>query len=117
LFQDNPSEKNINQGTLVAFNLDPSISNDSLHQIFVWAYGEVKEVTYMLTYLFILTVFSLAPLNVYVVLGVFVTFLLKLQNKETPHKKPHKFIEFYDVKAAEVALKDLNLMDIVGQRS
>ncbi|KAG5059639.1 hypothetical protein JHK87_000668 [Glycine soja] len=79
--KDNPSEKNINQGTLVAFNLDPSISNDSLHQIFVWAYGEVKE------------------------------------NKETPHKTPHKFIEFYDVKAAEVALKDLNLMDIVGQRS
>ena len=43
LFQDNPSEKDINQGTLVVFNLDPSVSNDDLRQIF-GAYGEVKEV-------------------------------------------------------------------------
>jgi len=42
--QDNPSEKDINQGTLVAFNLDPSVSNEELRQIF-GAYGEVKEVT------------------------------------------------------------------------
>lgn len=43
IFQDNPSEKDINQGTLVVFNLDPSVSNDDLRQIF-GAYGEVKEV-------------------------------------------------------------------------
>lgn len=42
-FQDNPSEKDINQGTLVVFNLDASVSNDDLRQIF-GAYGEVKEV-------------------------------------------------------------------------
>lgn len=41
--QDNPSDKDINQGTLVVFNLDPSVSNDDLLQIF-GAYGEVKEV-------------------------------------------------------------------------
>lgn len=41
--QDNPSEKDINQGTLVVFNLDPSVSNEDLRQIF-GAYGEVKEV-------------------------------------------------------------------------
>ena len=41
--QDNPSDKDINQGTLVVFNLDPSVSNDDLRQIF-GAYGEVKEV-------------------------------------------------------------------------
>lgn len=41
--QDNPSEKDINQGTLVVFNLDASVSNDELRQIF-GAYGEVKEV-------------------------------------------------------------------------
>lgn len=41
--QDNPSEKDINQGTLVVFNLDPSVSNDDLRLIF-GAYGEVKEV-------------------------------------------------------------------------
>ena len=43
IYQDNPSEKDINQGTLVVFNLDPSVSNDDLRQIF-GAYGEVKEV-------------------------------------------------------------------------
>lgn len=42
-YQDNPSDKDINQGTLVVFNLDPSVSNDDLRQIF-GAYGEVKEV-------------------------------------------------------------------------
>lgn len=45
LMQDNPSEKDINQGTLVVFNLDASVSNDDLRQIF-GAYGEVKEVEY-----------------------------------------------------------------------
>lgn len=44
-WKDNPSEKDINQGTLVVFNLDPSVSNDDLRQIF-GAYGEVKEVRY-----------------------------------------------------------------------
>lgn len=38
------------------FNLDPSVSNDDLRQIF-GAYGEVKEVIY--AYLFISNVFSL----------------------------------------------------------
>ncbi|KAM7268671.1 hypothetical protein ACFE04_010837 [Oxalis oulophora] len=42
--QDNPSHKYINRGTLVVFNLDPSVSNEELRQIF-GAYGEVKEVT------------------------------------------------------------------------
>lgn len=43
LYQDNPSEKDENQGTLVVFNLDSSVSNDELHQVF-GAYGEIKEV-------------------------------------------------------------------------
>lgn len=38
----------MNQGTLVVFNLDPSITNDDLHGIF-GAHGEIKEV-----YIFIL---------------------------------------------------------------
>ncbi|KAK4398200.1 protein MEI2-like 2 [Sesamum angolense] len=79
LFEDNPSEKDINQGTLVVFNLDASVSNDELRQIF-GAYGEVKEI------------------------------------RETPHKRHHKFIEFYDVRAAEAALKALNRSDIAGKR-
>ncbi|KAF4380183.1 hypothetical protein F8388_020387 [Cannabis sativa] len=32
--KDNPSEKNINRGTLVVFNLDASVSNDEIRQIF-----------------------------------------------------------------------------------
>ncbi|XP_059669275.1 protein MEI2-like 5 isoform X2 [Cornus florida] len=77
--KDNPSDKDINQGTLVVFNLDPSVSNDDLLQIF-GAYGEVKEI------------------------------------RETPHKRHHKFIEFYDVRAAEAALRSLNRSDIAGKR-
>ncbi|GAB4831561.1 hypothetical protein Ancab_005573 [Ancistrocladus abbreviatus] len=77
--KDNPSEKDVNQGTLVVFNLDPSVSNEDLRQIF-GAYGEVKEI------------------------------------RETPHKRHHKFIEFYDVRAAEAALRALNRSDIAGKR-
>jgi hypothetical protein len=42
--QDNPSDKDVNQGTLVVFNLDASVTNDDLRQIF-GVYGEVKEVS------------------------------------------------------------------------
>lgn len=41
--KDNPSEKDQNQGTLVIFNLDPSIPNNELQQIFE-QYGEIKEI-------------------------------------------------------------------------
>ncbi|KAI3975954.1 hypothetical protein MKX01_016637 [Papaver californicum] len=77
--KDNPSEKDINQGTLVVFNLDFSVSNDDLRQIF-GVYGEIKEI------------------------------------RETPHKRHHKFIEFYDIRAADAALRALNRSDIAGKR-
>ncbi|XP_078441646.1 protein MEI2-like 4 [Wolffia australiana] len=77
--KDNPSDKDVNQGTLVAFNLDSSVSNDEIRKIF-GAYGEIKEI------------------------------------RETPHKHHHKFIEFYDVRAAEAALRGLNRSDIAGKR-
>lgn len=38
------------------------------------------------------------------------------QIRETPHKRHHKFIEFYDVRAAEAALRSLNRSDIAGKR-
>lgn len=38
------------------------------------------------------------------------------QIRETPHKRNHKFIEFYDVRAAEAALRSLNRSDIAGKR-
>jgi hypothetical protein len=55
--QDNPSDKDINQGTLVVFNLDPSVSNEDLRQIF-GAYGEVKEVI-VLSYFNVSPIFTL----------------------------------------------------------
>ncbi|KAG8648394.1 protein MEI2-like 4 isoform X1 [Manihot esculenta] len=76
--KDNPSEKDINQGTLAVFNLDSSISNDELHQIF-GVYGEIKEI------------------------------------RETPQRSNHKFIEFYDVRAAEAALHASNKSGIAGK--
>lgn len=42
--QDNPSEKDVNQGTLAVFNLDSSVSNDELRQIF-GVYGQIKDVS------------------------------------------------------------------------
>ncbi|XP_039125493.1 LOW QUALITY PROTEIN: protein MEI2-like 2 [Dioscorea cayenensis subsp. rotundata] len=77
--KENPSEKDMNQGTLVVFNLDSSVSNDLLLRIF-GACGEVKEI------------------------------------RETPHKHYHKFIEYYDVRAAEAALRSLNNCEIAGKR-
>ncbi|KAK6920443.1 RNA recognition motif domain [Dillenia turbinata] len=77
--KDNPSEKDINQGTLVVSNLDPSISNEDLHQIFA-VYGEIREIC------------------------------------DTPLKCSHKFIEFYDVRAADAALHALNKSDIGGKQ-
>ncbi|XP_047327757.1 protein MEI2-like 5 isoform X2 [Impatiens glandulifera] len=77
--KDNPSENEVNQGTLVVFNLDVSVSNDDLYRIFC-AFGMVKEI------------------------------------RETPHKRHHRFIEFYDVRDAEAALKGLNKTEIAGKR-
>ncbi|KAK4413538.1 protein MEI2-like 4 [Sesamum alatum] len=77
--KENPSEKDINQGTLVVFNLDSSVSNDELREIF-GVYGEIKEI------------------------------------RETPHRSHHKFVEFYDVRAAESALRALNRSDIAGKQ-
>ncbi|XVF08601.1 hypothetical protein REPUB_Repub07fG0017000 [Reevesia pubescens] len=77
--KDNPSEKDVNQGALVVFNLDSSVSTDELHRIF-GAFGEIKEI------------------------------------REIPNKHNHKFIEFYDVRAAEAALHSLNRSDIAGKQ-
>ncbi|XP_051217112.1 protein MEI2-like 4 [Lolium perenne] len=41
--KDNPSEKDVNQGVLVMFNIDPSVTNDDLHRVF-GDYGEIKEI-------------------------------------------------------------------------
>ncbi|KAJ6761033.1 RNA RECOGNITION MOTIF-CONTAINING [Salix purpurea] len=77
--KDNPSEKDMNQGTLVVFNLDSSVTIDELRQIF-GVYGEIKEI------------------------------------RESPHKHHHKFIEYYDIRAAEAALSALNRSDVAGKQ-
>ncbi|KAI4363767.1 hypothetical protein MLD38_019942 [Melastoma candidum] len=76
--EENPSEKDINQGTLVVFNVDASVSTDALRQIF-GVHGAIKEI------------------------------------RETPNKKHQKFIEFYDVRDAELALTSLNRSEIAGK--
>lgn len=43
MFKDNPSERDVNHGTLVVFNLDSSVSDDEICKIFGF-YGEIKEV-------------------------------------------------------------------------
>lgn len=77
--KDNLSEKDQNQGTLVVFNLDASITSEELKQIF-GTYGEVKEI------------------------------------RETPNKKHHKFVEFYDVRDADQAMKMLNKTEIRSKK-
>lgn len=39
-----------------------------------------------------------------------------MQIRETPQKRHHRFIEYYDVRAAEAALRSLNKSDIAGKR-
>ncbi|KAJ1279312.1 hypothetical protein BS78_04G145600 [Paspalum vaginatum] len=77
--KDNPSEKDINQGMLVVFNVDPSVTNDEIHQIFS-DYGEIKEI------------------------------------RDAPQKGHHKIIEFYDVRAAEAAVRALNRSDLAAKK-
>jgi len=77
--KDNPSEKDINQGMLVVFNVDPSVTNNDIHQIFS-DYGEIKEI------------------------------------RDAPQKGHHKIIEFYDVRAAESAVRALNRSDLAGKK-
>ncbi|XP_021722989.1 protein MEI2-like 4 isoform X1 [Chenopodium quinoa] len=77
--KDNPSDKDVNQGTLVVSNLDASVTIDDIRQIF-GAYGEVKEI------------------------------------REIPHRSNQKFVEFYDVRAADEALCALDKSDIAGKK-
>lgn len=77
--KDNPSERDINQGTLAAFNVDPSVTNNVLYEIF-GAFGEIKEI------------------------------------RETPQNFQSRFIEFYDVRASEAALRALSGIEISGKR-
>lgn len=76
--KDNPSERDMNQGTLVVFNLPPEVTNEELLALFS-EYGEVKEV------------------------------------RETPNKRHHKFVEYYDLRAATAALKGLNRTELRGK--
>lgn len=43
LSMDNPLENNANQGTLILYNLSPSVTKDNIHQMF-GAYGGIKKI-------------------------------------------------------------------------
>eukprot|EP00951_Prasinocladus_malaysianus_P022588 scaffold189743_cov26-Prasinocladus_malaysianus.AAC.1 len=68
------------QGTLVVFNIDPAVTNEQLYQLFS-SYGEVRA----------------QPLCGKV-----------KEIRETPKKRNHKFVEYYDVRAAANAMQFLN---------
>ena len=103
----------MNQGTLVVFKRDPSLTNDDLYVIF-GAYGEIKEV--ILIFLFIFFSYQNVWKKTNFHVKCFFFFLTENQIRETPHKSHHKFVEFYDVRAAEAALKALNRCEIAGKR-
>ncbi|XP_071707550.1 protein MEI2-like 4 [Rutidosis leptorrhynchoides] len=75
--KDYPSEKDINQGSVVLYNLDSNVSNDELRHIFS-VYGEIKEI------------------------------------HDAQQGSRQKCIEFYDIRAAEAALRELNKSDVAG---
>eukprot|EP01132_Coremiostelium_polycephalum_P006660 gene6660-8239_t len=79
LYYTIPKDCNSDQGTLVVFNLDSSITNSQLIQIF-GPYGQIKEI------------------------------------RETPNKTHHKFIEFFDIRDAAEAIKQLNKMELCGKK-
>jgi len=63
------------------------------------------------------TIIVMLTMNVTRITFIILTKLeVILQIRETPHKRHHKFIEFYDVRAVEKTLKVLNKSDIVGKR-
>ncbi|KAI4383634.1 hypothetical protein MLD38_009446 [Melastoma candidum] len=76
--KDNSTEKELSQGMLAVYDLDPSISDDEVRHIFS-NYGEVKEIS------------------------------------DGLHGN-QKYVEFYDIRAAEAALLALNMSEIAGRR-
>ncbi|TKY73713.1 MEI2 4 [Spatholobus suberectus] len=74
----NAPEKDIGHGTLMISDLDSSVLNDELKQIFGF-YGEIREIN------------------------------------EYPQMNHVKFIEFYDVRAAEASLRALNGICFAGK--
>ena len=73
--KENPSEMDQNQGTLVVFNLDSSITNEELEHLFSDC-GSVKEV------------------------------------RDPPNRRDHRFVEFFDSRDAETAMRRLNKMEL-----
>ncbi|KAJ6241758.1 protein mei2-like 2 [Anaeramoeba flamelloides] len=69
--KENPKEEDQNQGTVVCFNLDETITNEKINEIFSQV-GEINEI------------------------------------RSTPNKFRHRFIEYYDIRNAEKAIKILN---------
>lgn len=104
----------------MVFNLDPSISNDDLRRVF-GPYGEIKEVRDSIGQIICFPFYSIYSFSLVCFLKelVYVKYIWHptfSQIRETPYKKHHKFIEYYDVRAAEAALRSLHKRDIAGKR-
>jgi len=64
-----------------------------------------------------LVIFNLDPSTTHEeLLSIFGAYGEIKEIRETPNKKHHKFIEFYDVREAELALKNLNRTEIKGKK-
>lgn len=94
----------------MVFNLDSSVSNDQLRQIF-GVYGEIKEVRGFLNLRLDWNEKLIGMLSLWAN-----SLFSGMQVRETPHRSHHKFVEFYDIRAAEAALRALNRSDIGGKQ-
>ncbi|EAX91989.1 hypothetical protein TVAG_001580 [Trichomonas vaginalis G3] len=74
-----PSQKPPNNGTIVLFHLDPSITNTQLESIFC-SFGEIRQI------------------------------------RGTPSKPSQRFIEYWDTRCAQTALKTMNGKMLLGTK-
>ncbi|MBA0718076.1 hypothetical protein Golax_005842 [Gossypium laxum] len=101
-----------NQGTLVVFNLDPGVSTSKLKDIFQ-AYGKFSVSPFLYEKDgqkgFDWLVLRL-PCSINLLIGPV------KELRETPLKKHQKFLEFYDVRDAAKALREMNGKEINGKQ-
>ena len=79
LAKDVLDDKEQNQGTVVVFNIEYSVTNDDIKQLFGQC-GDIKEL------------------------------------RETPLKKHHRFVEFYDLRDAQKAINEFNQFELKGRK-
>lgn len=114
--KENPSEKELNQGTLVVFNLDKSITNADLLKTFS-KFGSVKDIreTPNKVQARSLPFYVLAFRRSFVYISQSPNFNIP-SRISTFTQGYHRFIEFFDVRDAERAMNALNRTEIPGNK-